>query len=588
MVNFSNKSNPITIATKQTPTNFTHNTWLSTDSKTLFTTDENNNSYLAAYNLSDLSNIQELDKIQATPGSGSIIHNTHIINKGGNDYAVTAWYTDGFTIVDAGRPQNLIQVGNYDTYSGSGPGLTGAWGVYPYLPSGTTVVSNIDEGLFVFTPSYVRACYLEGNVIDSITGLSLNGVLVEIMSTPASETSDISGDYKTGYAIPGTYSVQYSKAGYNTKIVTVNLAAGQVSIENVALSKTFTTVYIVHVNDSITASGISNAMISIKGIGVDTIVTSFSNGSYVFYNIPPGVYDLVVGKWGYITKCSQSITLTGNNVTTTLLRPGYSDDFTFNFGWTRTGTAASGLWERVVPVGTSNLGVWMNPNVDDSTDCSNLAYVTGNNNSEVPVNSYTIITSPPFDLTGLISPTINYSRWFYNAGPNGNANDLCFISLKGANSSVFLEVVDTTSAMSSWIKKSFLVSDFMPPSTYMQLELYVRDYSPDHVLEAGLDNFFISSLGTTVNTEELLSSKIYLSAYPNPFTNEITIKYDYKTNSNATLEIYDLTGRVVEHIDLSQAKGFVNINPEINAGIYFVKLINGANVSETIRLIKLK
>ena len=57
VIDFKDKKNPKVLATQQTPTKFTHNTWLSNDSRTLFTTDENAGSYLGAYDITDLKNI---------------------------------------------------------------------------------------------------------------------------------------------------------------------------------------------------------------------------------------------------------------------------------------------------------------------------------------------------------------------------------------------------------------------------------------------------------------------------------------------------------------------------------------------------
>ncbi|MFL5753950.1 MAG: choice-of-anchor B family protein [Bacteroidia bacterium] len=235
IIDFTNKSNPVSIATVATPGAFTHNTWLSPDKKTVFTTDEVSGSFLTSYDISNFGNITELDRIQSNPGSGSIVHNTHITP---DNYAVTSWYKDGFTIVDVSRPHNMIQVGNYDTYpTGAGNGFHGDWGVYPFLPSGTIVVSNIEAGLFVLTPTYVRGCYLEGNTKDSITGNNLNGVSVQILSLANTTTlSAGTGDYATGTVSAGTYSIQFSRTGYQTRIINnVTLSNGLLSILNVKL-----------------------------------------------------------------------------------------------------------------------------------------------------------------------------------------------------------------------------------------------------------------------------------------------------------------------------------------------------------------
>lgn len=236
IVDMTNKSNPLLLATQSTPNAFTHNTWPS--GSTLFTTDEKSNSFLAAYNISNPSNITLLDKIQSAPGSNSIVHNTHILD----DYAITSWYRDGFTITDVARPANLVQVGNYDTYpNGSGNGFDGAWGVYPFLPSGNILVSNIAASgttngeLWVLTPTYVRGCYIEGTITNASTGLPLNGAKVQLLSTTTVENSASNGQYKMGQLQSGTFTAQVSKSGYYTQNTSVTLANGLLTPLNVAL-----------------------------------------------------------------------------------------------------------------------------------------------------------------------------------------------------------------------------------------------------------------------------------------------------------------------------------------------------------------
>jgi choice-of-anchor B domain-containing protein len=216
VIDCGNKTSPQVLATVQTPLFFTHNSWPSPDKKTVYTTDEKSKSSLTSYDISNLANITLLDTIKGL-SSGSIVHNTHIRK---DLFAVTSWYRDGFSIVDCSRPNNLIMVGYYDMYPGSGNGFNGTWGVYPFLPSGTIVCSNIEDGLYVFTPTYKRACYLEGNVIDSITTVNLQNVTVKIISVPSSNSfTDVSGNYATGCVNAATYNVQFSKAGYQTKII---------------------------------------------------------------------------------------------------------------------------------------------------------------------------------------------------------------------------------------------------------------------------------------------------------------------------------------------------------------------------------
>lgn len=235
IVDFRDKKNPVTINTQTTPTAFNHNSWLSDDSKTLFTTDENAGSYLAAYDVSTPTDIKFLDKIRTVGEASPIVHNVHIIN----DFAVTSWYTEGVTIVDVHRPENLVQVGQYDTYPLTNTGFVGCWGVYPFLPSGNLICSNITDSLFVLTPQYLRACYLEGTVRDATTNAVLSGVSVTINSTDMDKKaqSNAQGMYKTGQVTPGVFSVTYSKTGYQSQTFTTTvLSRGLVTAQNVALS----------------------------------------------------------------------------------------------------------------------------------------------------------------------------------------------------------------------------------------------------------------------------------------------------------------------------------------------------------------
>ncbi|MBL7797862.1 MAG: choice-of-anchor B family protein [Saprospiraceae bacterium] len=237
IVNMANKNNPILLGSQTTPGAFTHNTWKSGNA--LFTTDEVSNSYLTSYDVSDPTDIKELDRIRITPGSGSIVHNTHVMD----NYAVTSWYKDGFSIIDVARPANIVETGRYDTYpNGAGNGFEGCWGVYPYFPSGNIVASNIraqgtnNGEMWVFTPNYTRGCYLEGVVTDSLTGNPINGASVVILSSGVSGITNALGEYKIAQLQDGTVNVSFSFPGYVTKVLSATLTNGVLTVLDVALA----------------------------------------------------------------------------------------------------------------------------------------------------------------------------------------------------------------------------------------------------------------------------------------------------------------------------------------------------------------
>lgn len=234
IVNVKDKTNPVFLNSITTSSRFTHNCWLSDDGKYLFTTDERLNASIDAYDVHNLNNIELLDVFTAaaTRGRGVVPHNTHYL-KG---FLPTAYYTDGVKIIDASRPTNLVEVGSFDTYLGPDGGFAGTWGIYPYFPSGLLIASDIQSGLWVFRPSYQKACFLEGLITDALTNNPLIDVEIKILADQVNkELSKTSGAYATGLAQSGVYKVVFSKTGYQPDTLMANLENGKVTILDVQL-----------------------------------------------------------------------------------------------------------------------------------------------------------------------------------------------------------------------------------------------------------------------------------------------------------------------------------------------------------------
>ncbi len=250
IVNISDKANPVLLTTNPTPFKFNHNTWMSDDDHYLFTTDEKPDAPLGSFDISDLSNIQQVDLYWTSKNPVGEVHNVRVLN----DFLINACYGDAthtgpqVTLVDASRPANLIEVGNYPL--NPTPVTRISWDVDPYLQSGNIIATEYVNGLFVFAPTYIRACHLEGTVTDSITGASLNDVKIQILRLPedtsvlATDSSLFTGSYKTGLADSGTYDIRFSPSaaladsGYVGKTTTgVVLTNGVLTTLNVKLHK---------------------------------------------------------------------------------------------------------------------------------------------------------------------------------------------------------------------------------------------------------------------------------------------------------------------------------------------------------------
>jgi len=221
-IDVSQKSQPTISATQSTPFNFTHNIWFSDDNQRVFTTDEKSGAFIAEYDVSDLSNISETDRIRTSFGNDVIPHNVHFYN----NFLVNSYYTAGLQILDVSEPGFMIETGFYDTSPATGDGFNGCWGAYPYLPSGNILATDRQTGLFVFSSDYSRGCYLNATVIDSISRQNIIIANVDVLNTDMTGTTNIFGNFRAGQAQAGTFQAVVSKAGYQTDTFAISLSKG--------------------------------------------------------------------------------------------------------------------------------------------------------------------------------------------------------------------------------------------------------------------------------------------------------------------------------------------------------------------------
>lgn len=233
VIDVTDKANPIKLSAWKTPNVFTHNVWFSDDNNYVFTTDEVKEGTIGMYDVSNIFN-PDLVANWKTQDTAVVPHNTHFLN----DYLITSHYTIGINIIDVKRPGNPVETAVYDTSPDYvGFGYDGCWGAYPYLPSGKILATDIQEGLYVFEPNYVRGCYLEGKVTDLHTGIPIYFPEIQIIEDSSATTGNLIGDYAMATLAPGGYTVVVSKDGYFPDTATaVPLTNGQLTIHNVQLN----------------------------------------------------------------------------------------------------------------------------------------------------------------------------------------------------------------------------------------------------------------------------------------------------------------------------------------------------------------
>ena len=170
----------------------------------------------------------------------------------------------------------------------------------------------------------------------------------------------------------------------------------------------------------------------------------------------------------------------------------FTDDGETDLGWTVSGDATDGQWDRGIPIGGGDRG---DPPTD--ADGSGQCHLTDNvdGNSDVDGGS-TTLTSPIMDATAP-NAVISYHRWFSNDFGASPFQDIFVVEISndGGQSWQLLESVgpDGPEVQGGWIHKSFLVSDQITPTDQFRIRFTASDEEPGSVVEAGIDGIKLSS-----------------------------------------------------------------------------------------------
>ncbi|MGZ8570448.1 MAG: choice-of-anchor B family protein [Bacteroidia bacterium] len=160
--NYAEPKNPKLIASIQPPYpqhGYNHSSWLSSDGNTMVFADENHAKELKIYNVSSLKTskpdrLEFLTTMGSNANKGSIPHNPFIKD----NLVYSSYYHDGVVVFDITDPKNPTWLARYDTYPQNDTmkdesmryySYEGCWNVYPFLPSGNVVASDMTNGLFV-------------------------------------------------------------------------------------------------------------------------------------------------------------------------------------------------------------------------------------------------------------------------------------------------------------------------------------------------------------------------------------------------------------------------------------------------------
>ncbi|MCA8975923.1 MAG: choice-of-anchor B family protein [Planctomycetes bacterium] len=245
---------PTTLSNTATPGNFTHHAWPNAAATVCVTADEVGGGVVKFWDITNKSNPQPLG--QFTPNPAATPHNAFIIG----DLCHVSWYTEGYRCIDISDPANPVEVAAYDTWPGASGGYNGAWGCYPFLPSGNILVSDRSTGLYIVRPQlsdlaiahaplgntsdedgpYVVVCDVTGS--NPISSITLNwregnsGGFTAVAMTPTGQPDRYSAD------IPGHNAItemQYHIEAVDTVGTVRSPAAGEHRFEIGSFSQLF-------------------------------------------------------------------------------------------------------------------------------------------------------------------------------------------------------------------------------------------------------------------------------------------------------------------------------------------------------------
>ena len=435
IVDVTNKNNMSEVSSSTYPQpGYAHQGWLTEDHRYFFLGDETDEgafggrTRILVWDCLDLDNPVFMGVVQGP--TNAVDHNLYIRG----DKVFLANYSAGLRVfqLDPSDPMNLTEVAFVDTFmTDNDPDFDGAWSSYPYFESGTVIVNDRQNGMFA-----VR--------------------LTQIQFEYQSERPQLVNPN-------GTAEFQVEAVGF----------------------------------DGIPMSG-SGVLHVDRGNGFET---------FPMNEITPNVYEAlfpatecgsVVNYFVSATSESGIQVCDPTDAPTTFYSAtsadattlAFADNFQTNQGWTVSGDASDGQWNRGVPAGDGDRG---DPLVDG--DSSGQCYLTDNEagNSDVDGGT-TILTSPIMDAVGdgaAAAAFVSYYRWYSNDIGNSPAADIFVVEISNNNGQTWteLETVGPTGfeVSGEWFFKSFDISEFVEPTNQMRVRFSASDLGDGSVIEAAVD-----------------------------------------------------------------------------------------------------
>ncbi|MEZ5063080.1 MAG: FlgD immunoglobulin-like domain containing protein, partial [bacterium] len=205
-----------------------HGGWLTGDGRYFIATDESDAGHLHVFDLTDPAGPRAIAQWENPFDPEASVHNVLIEG----DVAYVSWYTSGIFALDVRDPARPQLLAHYDTYPGRGFAFDGVFGIYPYLPSGNILASDMSTGLWIFRHRAADA-QLTLTVTDRESGLPLRDAIVRNLAGEAG-TTDADGRVTIELA-EGSHMLEVEHPGHLARTLDLTVTWRQIVTRRLAL-----------------------------------------------------------------------------------------------------------------------------------------------------------------------------------------------------------------------------------------------------------------------------------------------------------------------------------------------------------------
>ena len=158
VIDFTDPDDPILLGTMNdyVQAGYNHSGWLDSKGHYYFLADENHGLELKVVDVCEPNDLEVVQTFGTGSGIPSSIPHNVLIDC---NILYASWYYEGVQVFDISDPTNPVRIGFYDTSEVPDDfSFAGNWGVYPYLPSGNILASDMQDGLFILENSFTPDC----------------------------------------------------------------------------------------------------------------------------------------------------------------------------------------------------------------------------------------------------------------------------------------------------------------------------------------------------------------------------------------------------------------------------------------------